>query len=40
MRKIRRKNGWQSADAFLAELEAATFDPSKVDPWEKKTETR
>jgi hypothetical protein len=40
MRKIRRENGWQSADAFLAKLEAATFDPSKVYPWEKKTETR
>lgn len=35
MRKIRRENGWQSADAFLAEVKVATFDPSKVYPWEK-----
>jgi hypothetical protein len=40
MRKIRRENGWQSADAFLAEVEAAKFDPRKAYPWEKKTETR
>jgi hypothetical protein len=35
MRGIRRKNGWQSAEDFLTELEALKFDSSKMYPWEK-----
>jgi hypothetical protein len=35
MRKIRRANGWQSAEEFLIELKALKFDPNKVYPWEK-----
>jgi hypothetical protein len=35
MEEIRKENGWESAEEFLKELEAAKFDPQKVYPWEK-----
>jgi len=36
MQEIRRQNGWESAEEFLAELAVLKFDPAKTYPWETK----